>query len=148
MSREIKFRGKRADGQGWLQGYFFRSWDDTYMAWGMTNGKPDIVKVDPATVGHFTGLKDRDGREIFEGDVVVQDRYKWFDDGVPNYRGTVEWVYSQWQVIAHCINPEKRGISDGINEGLNEDGFNEGGCSEWIVIGNVWDNPDLLNPIS
>lgn len=92
----------------------------------------------------YTGLNDKNGKEIFEGDIVVQEGYLWFDDGQPNYRGTVEWIYSQWQVVAHCVNPEKSGISDGINEGLNDEGFDEGESSEWEVIGNVYENPELL----
>lgn len=92
----------------------------------------------------FTGLCDRNGKEIYEGDIVVQDGYMWFDDGTPNYRGTVEWIYSQWQVAAHCVNPDKRGISDGINEGLNDGGFDEGKNAEWEIIGNIHEHPHLL----
>lgn len=92
----------------------------------------------------FTGLLDSQGIEIYEGDIVVKNEYIWFCDGEPNYRGTVEWIYSQWQVVSHCVNPEKRGISDGINRGLNDDGVEDGDKSEWIVIGNIHQHPELL----
>lgn len=91
----------------------------------------------------YTGLKDKNGKEIYEGDIIVQDGYIWFDDGVPNYRGVVEWIYSQWQVILHCVNSEKQGISDGINESINE-GFDDGECTCWEVVGNIYENPELL----
>ena len=68
----------------------------------------------------------------------------WFDEKEPNYRGTVEWIHSQWQVIAHCINKNKRGISDGINEGINDDGIDDGEKSKWEIIGNIYENKELL----
>src|SRR6056297_1997562 len=93
----------------------------------------------------FTGLYDVNGVEIYEGDiVVVPDIYLWFDnDGQPNYRGVVEWVFSQWQVIAYCVNPDRRGISSGINYGFNDSGVDEGEKSDWLIVGNIHQNPDL-----
>jgi len=100
--------------------------------------------IDNVELMQYVGLKDRNGKEIYEGDIVVKDSYIWLDDSEPNYRGTVDWIYSQWQVIAHCINKNRRGISDGVNEGLNDEGFEENEKSDWIVIGNIYDNPELL----
>jgi uncharacterized phage protein (TIGR01671 family) len=104
--------------------------------------RPDYDKI---ILMQFTGLLDADGTEIYEGDiVVVPGEYIWFDDGEPNYRGVVDWIFSQWQVVAYCVNPNKRGISDGINEGLNDAGWGEGEKSHWKVIGNIHENPELL----
>ena len=92
----------------------------------------------------FTGLLDKSGKEIYENDIIVKKGHIWFDEGKPNYRGTVEWIYSQWQVVAHCVNSDKRGISDGINEGINNEGIEEGQWSDWEIIGNVFENPELI----
>lgn len=99
---------------------------------------------DDYVVMQYTGLKDKSGKEIYEGDIVVQDGYIWFDEDKPNYRGVVEWVFSGWQVIAHCVNEDKRGISDGMNYLFNDEGEEEGANSTWIVLGNIYETPDLL----
>lgn len=100
---------------------------------------------DECVIMQYTGLKDKNGKEIYEGDIIIKDCYLWMEHGKPNYRGTVEWIFSQWQVVAHCVNPNKRGISDGINEGINDDGVDEGEKTEWIILGNIYENPNLLN---
>lgn len=104
-----------------------------------TNG--ELVNLEPL---QYIGLKDKSGEEIYEGDIVVKECYLWFDNGLPNYRGTVEWIFSAWQVVAHCVNPEKVGISDGINKLINEDGFDDGQDTDWIILGNIYQNPQLL----
>ena len=70
MSREIVFRGKRIDGEGWVYGSFIRWFDGTTSIEPGEYEEP-MYAVHPDTVGQWTGLTDKNGKKIFEGDIVV-----------------------------------------------------------------------------
>ena len=92
----------------------------------------------------FTGLTDKNGNKIFEGDIITADCYPFIDNDKQNYVGIIEYIdeLSSFEYILQCVNSEKRGISNGINEELegNEDLI----CEDFEVIGNIYDNPELL----
>lgn len=101
---------------------------------------PVIKKsLDNVYLRQFTGLLDKNGKEIYEGDIITTAEYLFIDKGVQNYVGIVEWVFAGFQIILKCVNPDKQGISDGINEALEEGELFE-------IIGNIYENPELGEP--
>lgn len=68
MKREIKFKAKRLDGKGWVEGNLRTSKSGNAMIIPIENS--GAYPVEPTTVCQFTGLKDCEGNEIWEGDIV------------------------------------------------------------------------------
>ena len=118
MSREILFRGMD-DNKRLIQGYFFQIWEDCFILWGTTNGVPNMTKVDPTTVGQFTGLCDKDGKKIFEGDVVFVG-YGEYYQGTHEYSTTMTIDLSDYEELNALCN-----------------------ANVVEVIGNIHDTPDL-----
>lgn len=125
--REIKFRGKRPFVGGWLYGVpdiqgnnieIFNRENDTFT-------KGIII---PKTLGQFTGLYDKNGKEVFEGDIVKDDYKRIMKIG--------EWRYKPCFIA------------------VSETNFHHADFFEWLIgdtnileceiIGNIHENPELL----
>lgn len=132
--REILFRGKRTDNGEWVKGFYVCVLDTHYIMTGkfdsLTNGiiNSEAYKVDPGTVGQFTGLTDKNGVKIFEGDIIEFDH---------PYNGK----------SIHAV------VQDGCGWNLSNfyaSCFDYPGCAfsegtkYMTVIGNVHDSPELL----
>ena len=75
----IKFKAKRLDNNTWVEGYFYAECGNTYIiedrqSESMLN-RNEAHQVDPSTICQFTGMKDCEGNEVWEGDVVDREIY-------------------------------------------------------------------------
>lgn len=131
--REILFRGKTVKGK-WVYGCLL---NDKHDRIGFYNNayKFEINAVVPKTVGQFTGLTDKNGKKIFEGDIVRLEDY-WDKGKVFIVKYTDDKVGS-----CGCCFPEFGGIGFVMEA---KDGERVCYDKDVIVIGNVTDNPELL----
>lgn len=141
MSREIKFRGKSVSTGKWLYGYLgevkAKVLQSIYkekvifenLGWFNTDYFGYVVNdymVDEETIGQYTGLKDKNGTEIYEGDIVLQQGY----------------------------NGKKMPMAVRFENGAFIVGYHKGSStrerpmlvsSKCEVTGNIYDNPELMN---
>lgn len=155
MNREILFRGKRKDNGEWVYGNFVRGCVDDF-AYIVEFGNKELcrnyVEVIPETVGQYTGLTDENGKKIFEGDIIrYADLYDYncylesidnpevYDNVDLSYILTIDEVVYGIKVGYPAFDLNKHDFE--VN-GLSE--LSESGQYFYEVIGNVCDNPELL----
>lgn len=152
MNRAVEFRGKTIDRfnknhiSRWVYGYLIQTkpnkvdgeWSSYIMEElvfipGLTMPSEKFIQVDPKTVGQFTGLKDKHGVKIFEEDIIKYSTASFYDEEKREFnRGCVEYING-----AFCpVYRFEREIHDFDDKPL--------GVMDLEVIGNKFDNPDLL----
>ena len=126
--REILFRGKRLDNGEWVEGYFVNLWLIHYQKHQpiITDNNAVSYDVDTSTVSQYTGLTDKNGKKIFEGDIVKTDKFS-----EPNKQYIIKYDLQ-------------------FGAFIGQDRYNlyfvtfDGDSGEFEVIGNIHDNPELL----
>ena len=144
--REYRFRGKRKDNGEWVEGFLFVSQMSgcfillskidikKHRDGGRTMGdKLEQYEVDPATVGQYTGLKDMNDVEIYEGDILGNE------EGI---MGVVYYGDKPNQLLTgQYYLGDSKGMS---NDWTYEDDAKPEGWHWQEVVGNRWANPKLL----
>ena len=138
MSREILFKAKRknwrelSQEEWWVEGNFITDEKDDQKAYigylfGVVDGVVedfDIVEINPETLCQYTGLTDKNGKRIWENDIVEHE--------ISSVLGAVEWYAEDY--VGWWVNDEY----------LGKQQFTDEMCDECVVIGNIFDNPELL----
>ena len=124
--REMLFRGKRVDTKEWVYGYYFEGFTGISYILVLHDHilkMTEFYEVIPETIGQFTGLLDKNGVKIFEGDIVREH----VNDYTPIYQNGIYMAYNV----------------DKINDPYVSTQFNviwRNGCE---VIGNIHDTSKL-----
>lgn len=128
--REILFKAKRIDNGEWVKGaVLFHDTDaTTIFNQHMGDGSLQGFEVNPSTICQCTGLKDKNGKKIWENDILMAH----LDESYPEdttYE-TVEWGVAGW--VTHEANSTDREYLDKFD------------LEHFEVVGNIFDNPELL----
>lgn len=131
--RENLFKAKRKDNGKWIEGYYQKRYDllgneehlifhvDSHTVW-------EYAEIDTETLCQFTGLRDKNGKRIWENDILMAH----LDESYPEdttYE-TIEWGVAGW--VTHEANSVDRQYLDEFD------------LEHFEVVGNIFDNKELL----
>lgn len=129
--REILFRAKCLIDGRWIEGFYVSQLkaNGTYLNLIYCLETYDFISIpiNPHTVGQYTGLTDKNGKKIFEGDIL-----RTYRPGLPVYKYVVRYYPEHASFMARCIETNTVNYLCDINQSAME------------IIGNIHDNPELL----
>lgn len=117
--REILFKAKRTDNWEWVEGYL---WSKRTIGYTSPVGNTDEIVIDPQTVCQYTGLTDKNGKKIFDGDIL-------------SYNGSKETVVFDTSLRIPCF-------TTGIGSGSSTAPHPYKLSARHVVIGNIHDEED------
>ena len=135
--REILFRGKRVDNSEWIEGFYINVVKvNSFIATGKLTIDsinknaliPEMYHVIPETVGQYTGATDKNGKKIFEGDILH------CVSRLDNAKMVVIFECGEYRMV----------LAEKFNDYIEGCGFFAITCFEKEVVGNIHDNPELL----
>ena len=131
--REILFRAK--SNQTWYYGYVYPDYESPRRnIWRICTSNEDILAINPNTICEWAGLTDKNGVKIFEGDIVKTDSEK-----IKQICGTdiftIEFVCGNFYICHKGTIATVRSWGESSDESIIE------------VIGNIYDNPEILNAV-
>ena len=155
--REILFRGKAINRDGgshrtnykngdWVYGLVSRAYHDYYSNFRIEMTNEDGVSgidVDYNTLGQYTGLTDKNGTKIFEGDILQGDEYPYCSVGDYNYYAEVVWFDDGCCGFGLCTHKNPKSAVRGVSDG-NCEWFEDFDNNNWSVVGNIYDSPELI----
>jgi uncharacterized phage protein (TIGR01671 family) len=129
MNREILFRGMKWDKSGWVYGDLIQSTEGDRFILAIEQGDVTMYdSVDPKTVGQCTGLRDKNGKQIYEGDILIGD--------------------FPLLIVGYCLETASFGASKTLDFSVknmywfgNDIHLLKDG---WDVIGNIYENKELI----
>lgn len=148
--REILFRGKRTDNGIWIYGSLFKRIFTHYIF--PLPSKTSMTEVQGDTIGQFTGLNDKNGKKIFEGDV-----FKFQDEIFESYHTSCGTEYNSWETENYGVVGYNEDYgryefvqykydNNTVEADLHENKYLEFAdfVNELEIIGNIHDNPGLI----